>query len=110
MLEVVRYSGCLCSAALPGRRDHARGTLIGPNRIVAVYKESDPQRPGHVAIVRPSTKRDELIDAEGPQIIQAGAHNARSTSLKQGFIHHPDAWGQQKVRYFAHKLEADMTQ
>ncbi len=73
--------------------------------IVAVYKESDPKRPGHIAIVRPSTKSDELIDAEGPQIIQAGAHNARSTSLKQGFIHHPDAWGKKEVRYYAHKVE-----
>ena len=77
------------------------------NLIVAVYKENDPKHPGHIAIVRPSTKSDELIDAEGPQIIQAGANNARSTSLKAGFAHHPDAWGKQKVRYFAHKVETD---
>ena len=43
--------------------------------VVAVYKESDPKHHGHIAIVRPSTKSDELIDAEGPQITQAGAHN-----------------------------------
>jgi hypothetical protein len=77
------------------------------NLVVAVYKEGDPKHPGHIAIVRPSTKSDELIDAEGPQIIQAGAHNASSTSLKQGFIHHPAAWEQQKVRYFAHRIEMD---
>ena len=77
------------------------------NLVVAVYKESNPKHPGHIAIVRPSTKSDELIDAEGPQIIQAGAHNARSTSLKQGFSHHPDAWGKKEVRYYAHKVEID---
>jgi len=75
--------------------------------VVAVFKESDPKRPGHIAIIRPSMKSDELIDAEGPQIIQAGAHNARSMSLKQGFIHHPDAWGKKEVRYYAHKVETD---
>ncbi|MEI8375780.1 MAG: hypothetical protein WCJ35_23405 [Planctomycetota bacterium] len=77
------------------------------NLVVAVYKERDPRHPGHIAIVRPSTKSDELIDAEGPQIIQAGVHNARNMSLKQGFIHHPDAWGKKEVRYYAHKVETD---
>ena len=74
------------------------------NIVVAVFKECDPQRPGHVAIVRPSVKSAERIQAEGPQIIQAGAQNARSTSLRTGFSHHPAAWSQQKVRYFAHKV------
>jgi hypothetical protein len=73
--------------------------------VVAVFKESDPKRHGHIAIVRPSTKSSAQIDAEGPQVTQAGGHNARSTSLKRGFGNHPDAWGKQKVRYFAHKVE-----
>jgi hypothetical protein len=75
--------------------------------VVAVFKESDPKRHGHIAIVRPSTKSSEMIDAEGPQITQAGGHNYRSTSLKMGFGNHPDAWGKKEVRYFAHKVEAD---
>ncbi len=73
--------------------------------VVAVYKEGDPKKPGHVAIVRPSTKSAEKIQLEGPQIIQAGAQNAQSTSLKTGFSHHPNAWGKQQVRYFGHKVE-----
>jgi len=77
--------------------------------VVAVYKESDPKRHGHIAIVRPSTKSSEQIDAEGPQVTQAGGHNARSTSLKHGFGNHPDAFGKQKVRYFAHKVETGTT-
>jgi hypothetical protein len=75
--------------------------------VVAVYKESDPKRHGHIAIIRPSTKSSEAIDAEGPQITQAGGHNYRSTSLKKGFGNHPDAWRKQDVRYFAHKVEAN---
>ncbi len=72
--------------------------------VVASYKEHDPKRPGHIAIIRPSTKSTQQIAAEGPQVTQAGGHNARSTSLKQGFGSHPDAWGKQQVRYFAHKV------
>jgi len=73
--------------------------------VVAVFKESDPKRPGHIAIIRPSMKSNEQIDAEGPQVTQAGGHNTRSTSLKHGFGNHPDAWGKHKVRYYAHKVE-----
>ena len=73
--------------------------------VVAVFKESDPKRPGHIAIIRPSTKSREQIDAEGPQVTQAGGHNTRSTSLKHGFGNHPDAWRKQLVRYFAHEVE-----
>jgi hypothetical protein len=73
--------------------------------VVAVFKEDDPKRHGHIAIVRPSTKSPGAIDAEGPQVTQAGGHNARSTSLKHGFGNHPDAFGKQRVRYFAHKVE-----
>jgi hypothetical protein len=73
--------------------------------VVASYKEHDPKRPGHIAIIRPSTKSTEQIAAEGPQVTQAGGHNARSTTLKSGFANHPDAWGKQEVRYFAHKVK-----
>ena len=73
--------------------------------VVAVYKESDPKRHGHIAIVRPSEKSKELIAAEGPQVIQAGMTNAASTSLREGFKHHPDAFAKQKIRFFAHKVE-----
>ena len=74
--------------------------------VLAAFKENDPKRSGHVAVVRPSTKDAAAIDAEGPQVMQAGGHNARSTSLKHGFGNHPDAWGKQGVRYFAHKVDA----
>jgi LmbE family N-acetylglucosaminyl deacetylase len=72
--------------------------------VVAVYREQNSKHPGHIAIIRPSTKSAQQIAAEGPQVTQAGGHNARSTSLQHGFANHPDAWGKQKVRYFAHKV------
>jgi hypothetical protein len=60
--------------------------------VVAAYRNPDPKKSGHVAFVRPSAKRERLIESEGPQVIQAGASNYTSTSLKNGFRHHPDAW------------------
>ncbi|HEX7615959.1 MAG TPA: hypothetical protein VF554_11875 [Thermoanaerobaculia bacterium] len=71
--------------------------------VVATYRESDPKKPGHIAIVRPSTKSDRSIEEEGPQIIQAGMTNDNSTTLREGFKHHPAAWKKGAVRYFAHE-------
>jgi hypothetical protein len=75
--------------------------------VVAVYKESDPTHPGHIAIIRPSTKSEEQIADEGPQVTQAGGHNAKSTTLKKGFANHRGAFADHKIRFFAHKLEAE---
>jgi hypothetical protein len=60
--------------------------------VVAVFKEMNPEKNGHIAIVRPSTKSFDQIQFEGPQVIQAGTTNANSTSLKEGFKHHPGAF------------------
>ncbi len=72
--------------------------------VVATFKEENDMKAGHIAIVRPSTKSDLKIDAEGPQIIQAGKSNRRSATLKEGFNQHSNAWRDGKVRYFAHRL------
>ncbi len=71
--------------------------------VVASFREDDSKKAGHIAIVRPSKKSAQKIQEEGPQIIQAGASNHRSTSLKEGFKHHPAAWKDHKVRYYAHE-------
>ena len=75
--------------------------------VVAVYPSADPSRPGHVALVRASSKPESLLEKEGPQVIQAGAENAATTSLKVGFRHHPGAWisaGNNQIQFFAHNL------
>ena len=82
-------------------QDHAnRGELV-----VAVYQNHHADRPGHIAIVRPSAKSAIEIDAEGPQITQAGSVNYLSASLKHGFAGHPAAWTRQEVRYFSHTID-----
>jgi hypothetical protein len=74
--------------------------------VVAIFKESDPKRHGHIALVRPSEKSEKLVTKEGPQIIQAGMENYQSTSLKEGFKHHKGAWSQNQIKYFAHEIPA----
>ncbi|MEO6788112.1 MAG: hypothetical protein ABI318_18460 [Chthoniobacteraceae bacterium] len=76
-----------------------RGTLV-----VAVYRNHDPKKSGHIAIIRPSTKSDAEIKAEGPQITQAGGINRTSAPLKAGFANHPDAFAKSEVRYYAHAV------
>lgn len=73
--------------------------------VVAAYRNRHDNKPGHIAIVRPSTKNAAALREEGPQVTQAGAINYRSTSLREGFAGHPAAWRHQEVRYFAHGVD-----
>ncbi len=74
------------------------------NLVVACTRSPDPDEPGHIAIVRPAASTARRIEAEGPQVIQAGVRNWNSTSLKRGFENHPWAWAHGRIRYFAHAL------
>lgn len=73
--------------------------------VVAAYRNQHDNKPGHIAIVRPSDKDSSALREEGPQITQAGSVNYTSTSLRVGFSGHPAAWRRQEVRYFAHAVE-----
>ena len=75
------------------------------NLVVAVCRNPKPKGHGHIAIIRPSTKEDSQINTEGPNIIQAGAHNYTSTSLKQGFKYHPEELQEHKILFFSHPLQ-----
>jgi hypothetical protein len=77
-----------------------RGELV-----VAAYRNHHDDKPGHIAIVRPSDKGEHLLRDEGPQITQAGATNYASTSLRRGFAGHPAAWGRHEVRFYAHAID-----
>jgi hypothetical protein len=72
--------------------------------VVATYRNHSDDKPGHIAIVRPSEKGVSAIQIEGPQITQAGGTNYRSTTLRQGFAGHPAAWSRGEVRYYAHEI------
>ena len=72
--------------------------------VVASYKNHSPDKPGHIAIVRSSGKSRSAIEAEGPQIIMAGAHNYESTTAKHGFAEHPGAFAGGEIAYYEHDL------
>jgi hypothetical protein len=72
--------------------------------VVIVFKNPNKARPGHIAIVRPSLWSDDKINSDGPNIIQAGAHNYDSTSAREGFKNHPGAFKHGQLLYFAHSV------
>lgn len=77
-----------------------RGELV-----LEAFENPNPRKPGHIAIVRPSLKSREMLDAQGPEETQAGSVNAISTDTADGFRHHPGAWvpgGGGAIRYYAH--------
>ena len=72
--------------------------------VVAAYRAHKSSQPGHIAIVRPSERSRSSIRKEGPQVIQAGGTNYRSTTLERGFASHPYAWKRHEVRFYAHRI------
>ena len=74
--------------------------------VVAAYRNHLDDRPGHIAIVRPSEKDDAAIANEGPQITQAGGRNYRDTNVRTGFAGHPAAWSRGEIRYYAHPVNS----
>ena len=76
-----------------------RGTLA-----VAIFKNPDPKKSGHIAIIRPSTKGDAEIKSEGPQVTQAGGTNMTSGTLKHGFGNHPGAFRNNEIAFFSHAI------
>ncbi|MGZ3789443.1 MAG: hypothetical protein ACXVLQ_13020 [Bacteriovorax sp.] len=69
--------------------------------VIAVYPNPRPDKPGHIAIVRASIKSETVLEQEGPTIIQAGINNYSSTSVRNGFSHHPEAFPD-KILYYVH--------
>ena len=65
--------------------------------VVAAYRNHRDDKPGHIAIVRPSAKSRGQLAAEGPDVTQAGGTNYRIASLKQGFAGHPQAFADHDV-------------
>jgi hypothetical protein len=78
--------------------------------VVAVFKNPDGMKAGHIAVVCPKVESVGEIQAKGPQITQAGFTNYRSADLSTGFDHHPGAWEPHLrggVRFYAHSVKAE---
>ena len=75
--------------------------------VIAAYQNSHADKPGHIAIVRPSDRTAASVLRDGPEVTQAGQTNYRTTTLAQGFAGHPAAWSRREVRFFAHAVSLD---
>ena len=73
------------------------------NLVLVLYQNPDRHVPGHIAVVRPSTKSARALEENGPEIIQAGEHNHTKTNVRLGFENHPGAWPG-GVLYYMHAL------
>jgi hypothetical protein len=76
--------------------------------VVAAFASPDPDRPGHIAVIRPSQKTAAEMIADGPQETQAGETNAISTTVATGFRHHRGAWqpaGMGALRFYGHAVD-----
>ena len=73
--------------------------------VVASYRETNTS--GHIAVLRPSTKSDAEILANGPQECQSGIHNYNSTDVRTGFGAHDDPLD--NILYYGHAVTNAIT-
>lgn len=71
--------------------------------VVISYESPNPDKPGHIVIVRPSLISLANLQMNGPKITQAGAENILEGSASDAFTNHPGAWPN-GVEYFAHNV------
>lgn len=74
------------------------------NMVVAAWRNTDNEKPGHIVIVRPSEKTESLVLADGPDVIQAGHRNYNSTTLREGFKNHKGAFENSEILFFSHPI------
>jgi hypothetical protein len=71
--------------------------------VIAVWRNNDPAKPGHIAFVRPANLDINQIKVTGPALIQAGNFNSDSTSLSLGFKKHIKSWPENSISFFYNK-------
>jgi hypothetical protein len=74
-----------------------RGVLV-----LASYRNPVATKPGHIAVVCPAEVGVEAVRERGPRVMQAGARNYRDIDARTGFEHHPRAWKNGEILYFAY--------
>lgn len=81
-----------------GQRLANRGVLV-----VASYRNPNPKKAGHIAVLHPAPVSLRAVAADGPRITQAGAHNYRETDVENGFKNHRGAWQNGEIHFFAYQ-------
>jgi hypothetical protein len=68
--------------------------------VIAICKNPDNTKPGHVAMVMPGEVTNEKLENDGPNLIMAGTHNFNKISLKAGFKSHLTSWPENVVQFY----------
>jgi len=68
--------------------------------VIAICKNPDNTKPGHVALVMPGGVANEKLENEGPNLIMAGTHNFNKISVKAGFKSHLTSWPENVVQFY----------
>ena len=68
--------------------------------VIAICKNSDNTKPGHVALVMPGEVTNEKLGNDGPNLIMAGTHNFNKISLKAGFKSHLTGWPENIIQFY----------
>jgi hypothetical protein len=74
--------------------------------VVAICKNPDHSKPGHVALVMPSDRSTAILQEEGPEMIMAGTHNFNYIALIKAFKSHITSWPSHEIEFFVHELPA----
>jgi hypothetical protein len=87
-----------------GSRQQAQKLANQGFLVIACYKSHNPKKSGHIVVVRPYVKGEDMLREEGPQVIQASTQNFSSTTLRRGFKYHLRAFELGEIRFFAHAI------
>jgi hypothetical protein len=68
--------------------------------VIAVCRNPDQAKPGHVALVMPEESSSEKLGKSGPELIMAGTHNHNKVSLKAGFHSHLTEWPEHVILFY----------
>lgn len=73
---------------------------------VAVFKNEDEEKPGHIALIMPEQMTYEQLKKTGPMLIQAGGYNSSETPLNSGFRKRIHAWPERRITFYynTHKI------
>lgn len=75
--------------------------------VVAVYKNPDEKKAGHIALVIATEISEIDLNDKGPILIQAGTENSESISLKEGFKYHIKKWPENDIVFFYNEKKVE---
>ena len=88
----------------PGHEERAQELANQGQFVVIVCENPDPQKSGHIVVVRPSDKPASALGKEGPQVAHVGGKNRNSTTALSAFSFHPGSWPD-GVNYYWHAVD-----